>query len=155
MKTAELSLDTPAPSIPLDRKSAIQLMDAGLSESAENELVGGYDRCRKNGYVSFHTEVLHANHGSRVRREVIVGPADLRHDLEHHAQWNVDAFDECLATVVKAAQRHQKAAGILCRGIESIKTFAEQGFTEIAVESDLSILRQAYQQIQAAVRIKS
>lgn len=86
---------------------------------------------------------------------LFVGPADLRHDLEHHAQWNVDAFDECLATVVKAAQRHQKSAGILCQDIESIKTFADQGFTEIAVESDLSILRQAYQQIQAAVRIKS
>jgi 2-keto-3-deoxy-L-rhamnonate aldolase RhmA len=86
---------------------------------------------------------------------LFVGPADLRHDLEHHAQWNVDAFDECLATVVKAAQRHQKAAGILCRDIESIKTFADQGFTEIAVESDLSIIRQAYQQIQAAARMKS
>lgn len=86
---------------------------------------------------------------------LFVGPADLPHDLEHHAQWNVDAFDECLATVVKAAQRHQKSAGILCQDIESIKTFADQGFTEIAVESDLSILRQAYQQIQAAVRIKS
>ena len=56
---------------------------------------------------------------------------------------------------VTAGQRHQKSAGILCRDIESIKTFADQGFTEIAVESDLSILRQAYQQIQAAVRIKS
>jgi len=40
-------------------------------------------------------------------------------------------------------------------GMESIKTFTTQGFTEIAVESGLSILRQAYQQIQAAVRIKS
>lgn len=86
---------------------------------------------------------------------LFVGPADLRHDLEHHPEWNVDAFDECLATVVTAAQRHQKAAGILCRDIESIKTFADQGFTEIAVESDLSILRQAYQQIQVAVRVKS
>jgi 2-keto-3-deoxy-L-rhamnonate aldolase RhmA len=86
---------------------------------------------------------------------LFVGPADLRHDLEHHAQWNVDVFDECLATVVKAAQRHQKPAGILCRGIESIKTFADQGFTEIAVDSDLSIVRQAYQQIQAAARVNS
>ena len=42
---------------------------------------------------------------------------------------------------------HGKAAGILCRDIDSIKPFAAQGFTEIAVESDLSILRQAYQEI--------
>ncbi len=84
---------------------------------------------------------------------LFVGPADLRHDLEHCSEWNVDAFDECLATVVKAAQQYGKAAGILCRDIESITTFAVQGFTEIAVESDLSILRQAYQQILNAARV--
>jgi 2-keto-3-deoxy-L-rhamnonate aldolase RhmA len=99
-----------------------------------------------------HVESIAAVDGVDV---LFVGPADLRHDLEHHSEWNVDTFDKCLANVTKAARQHQKAAGILCRDLESIPTFTTQGFTEIAVESDLSILRQAYQQIQAAVRMKS
>ena len=78
---------------------------------------------------------------------LFVGPADLRHDLEHHRQWHLTDFDACLTAVVNATQQHGKAAGILCRDIDSIKTFVDQGFTEIAVESDLSILRQAYQEI--------
>ena len=80
---------------------------------------------------------------------LFVGPADLRHDLEHHPEWNVADFDACLAAVVNATLKYGKAAGILCRDVETITKFAAQGFTEIAVESDLSILRQAYQKILA------
>jgi 2-keto-3-deoxy-L-rhamnonate aldolase RhmA len=50
---------------------------------------------------------------------------------------------------VNAARKYGKAAGILCRDVETITKFADQGFTEIAVESDLSILRQAYLKILA------
>jgi 2-dehydro-3-deoxyglucarate aldolase/4-hydroxy-2-oxoheptanedioate aldolase len=80
---------------------------------------------------------------------LFVGPADLRHDLEHHPEWNVADFEACLAAVVNAARKYGKAAGILCRDVETITKFADQGFTEIAVESDLSILKQAYLKILA------
>jgi 2-keto-3-deoxy-L-rhamnonate aldolase RhmA len=80
---------------------------------------------------------------------LFVGPADLRHDLEHHPEWNVADFEACLDAVVNATLKYGKAAGILCRDVETITKFADQGFTEIAVESDLSILRQAYLKILA------
>jgi 2-dehydro-3-deoxyglucarate aldolase/4-hydroxy-2-oxoheptanedioate aldolase len=84
---------------------------------------------------------------------LFVGPADLNHDLEHHPEWNLTDFDACLTAVVNASQKYGKAAGILCRDVNSIKTFAAQGFTEIAVESDLGILRQAYKNILTTARL--
>jgi len=84
---------------------------------------------------------------------MFVGPADLRHDLEHHPDWKPADFETCLTAVVKAAQQQGKAAGILCRDLESITKYADQGFTVLAIESDLSILRQAYQQILSVGRM--
>lgn len=83
---------------------------------------------------------------------LFVGPADLRHDLEHHPEGDVASFDTCLDAVVSAARKHGKAAGILCRDVDGIGTFAARGFREIAVESDLAILRQVYQRILNAGR---
>lgn len=71
METIEASATTLSQSIAVDHSFANEVFQAGLSESAENELMGAYARCRKNGYASWHTEVLHHNHSSKVRREVI------------------------------------------------------------------------------------
>lgn len=83
---------------------------------------------------------------------LFIGPADLRHDLEQHPEGSVNDFDACLEAVIAAARKYGKAAGILCRDVAAIGTFVARGFTEIAVESDLAILRQAYQKILIAGR---
>lgn len=44
---------------------------------------------------------------------LFVGPEVLRHDLEHHPDWNLTDFDACLPVVVKASRQYGKAAGIL------------------------------------------
>jgi 2-keto-3-deoxy-L-rhamnonate aldolase RhmA len=60
---------------------------------------------------------------------LFVGPADL----------------DCLDQVLAAARSSAKAAGILVRDAAELAALSARGFTRIAVDSDLSILRKAYQ----------
>jgi 2-keto-3-deoxy-L-rhamnonate aldolase RhmA len=82
---------------------------------------------------------------------LFLGPADLRHDLEHGhgtdtGELGLD-FDGCLETVLAASRAAGTEAGILVRDPAEIAATAARGFSRIAVESDLSILRKAYRSI--------
>ena len=55
--------------------------------------------------------------------------------------------EESLRAVVKAAHSAGKAAGILVRDLSGISHHLQLGFTWVAVESDVAILRKAYQLI--------
>jgi 2-keto-3-deoxy-L-rhamnonate aldolase RhmA len=76
---------------------------------------------------------------------LFVGPADLRHDLEHSSSLELSDYDSCLAQILGAARDAGKEAGILVRESSDISRHAELGFSRLAVDSDLAILRQAYQ----------
>ena len=76
---------------------------------------------------------------------LFVGPADLRHDLEHNPNAGLGNYDTCLQRVLAAARGSGREAGILVRDAEDVKAHADLGFSHIAVESDLSILRKSYQ----------
>ncbi len=76
---------------------------------------------------------------------LFVGPADLRHDLEHSRSLELSDFDHCLDQILAAARDAGKEAGILVRDPAEVTRHAERGFTRLAVDSDLAILRQAYQ----------
>ena len=78
---------------------------------------------------------------------LFVGPADLRHDLEHNPNEGLPSYDECLAMVLSAARAAGKEVGILVRDAAELASHRDLGFTRIAVDSDLSILRKAYQNI--------
>ncbi len=78
---------------------------------------------------------------------LFVGPADLRHDLEHSPGAAPADYDRCLAEVVVAALAAGKEAGILLREAAALPAHRELGFTRIAIDSDLSILRNAYQNL--------
>lgn len=76
---------------------------------------------------------------------LFVGPADLRWDLTAHA--SAKPYEDCLAEVVAAAHSAGKSAGILVRDVAEARTVRALGFTYIAIDSDLAILRNAYRQI--------
>lgn len=76
---------------------------------------------------------------------LFVGPADLRHDLEHSSSLEVSDYDSCLAQILGAAREAGKEAGILVRDPVGVADYAERGFTRLAVDSDLAILRHTYQ----------
>lgn len=77
---------------------------------------------------------------------LFVGPADLQFDLKNNPESTIGAYAKCRAAVVAAAQAAGKTAGILVRELTDLKPHLDLGFTHVAVDSDLAILRKAYQQ---------
>lgn len=75
---------------------------------------------------------------------LFVGPADLQHDLAVRQPTAGASFEDCLDRVVAAARAAGKAAGILVREPGDLPRRAEQGFSFVAVESDVAILRNAF-----------
>jgi 2-dehydro-3-deoxyglucarate aldolase/4-hydroxy-2-oxoheptanedioate aldolase len=78
---------------------------------------------------------------------LFVGPADLRFDL--NARQATRSYEDCLAVVIDAAREAGKAAGILVRDVKDLPGLRQQGFTWLAIDSDLAILREKYRQIVA------
>ena len=80
---------------------------------------------------------------------LFVGPADLQYDLQvHHS---ARTYEDCLKRVAKAAAEHNKASGIRVSQLADIPKMKALGFSWLAISSDLSLLREGFQQsIQAA-----
>ncbi|MFM8805451.1 MAG: aldolase/citrate lyase family protein, partial [Planctomycetia bacterium] len=75
---------------------------------------------------------------------LFVGPADLQHDLAVRQPAAGAGFEDCLHRVVAAARSAGKAAGILLRDPGDLERRVEQGFTFIALQSDIAILRDGF-----------
>ena len=83
---------------------------------------------------------------------LFVGPADLQHDLHHRPATDTADFEECLARVVAAARSAGKGAGTLVRDISELPHRLNQGFTQLAVQSDLALVRDAFSAILRTAR---
>jgi 2-keto-3-deoxy-L-rhamnonate aldolase RhmA len=75
---------------------------------------------------------------------LFVGPADLQHDLAVRQPAAGSGFEDCLDRVVAAARAAGKASGILVREPGDLPRRAKQGFSFVAVESDVAILRNGF-----------
>jgi len=73
---------------------------------------------------------------------LFVGPADLTHDLT--TRGHAALYEESLRKVVRACHTHGKQAGILVRNPADIPFLKELGYTVLAVDSDLGLLRKGY-----------
>jgi len=80
---------------------------------------------------------------------LFIGPADLQFDLEVRPAKSGQDYEGCLKEVAAAAAQAGKQSGILLRGTASIENFRSLGFTCLALDSDLAILRAGYQTITA------
>jgi 2-dehydro-3-deoxyglucarate aldolase/4-hydroxy-2-oxoheptanedioate aldolase len=67
--------------------------------------------------------------------------------LKNHAGSAAGDYAQCLRTVVAAAKHAGKAAGILVRDAADLQSHHDLGFTHIAVDTDIGILRKTYAQI--------
>lgn len=77
---------------------------------------------------------------------LFVGPADLQFDLKNKAQMTPEHYGSCLKTVITAAKEAGKTSGILIRDPGDLQRHLDLGFTHVAIDSDIAILRKAYQQ---------
>jgi 2-dehydro-3-deoxyglucarate aldolase/4-hydroxy-2-oxoheptanedioate aldolase len=73
---------------------------------------------------------------------LFVGPADLKLSLSTEPA--VPSFDAALNNIVTAAKTHDKHAGILICDTKDTATLLNQGFTKIAVDSYMSLLRAGF-----------
>jgi 2-dehydro-3-deoxyglucarate aldolase/4-hydroxy-2-oxoheptanedioate aldolase len=78
---------------------------------------------------------------------LFVGPADLQFELKNRPDCAPGDYAHCLAVVRDAAKSAEKRAGILVRDADDLPALRDLGFTHLAVDSDISILRKAYQGI--------
>jgi 2-keto-3-deoxy-L-rhamnonate aldolase RhmA len=83
---------------------------------------------------------------------LFVGPADLQHDLRRLGAEAPLDYDACLEIVAKVAGAAGKAAGILLRETGDLPRYHALGYSHIAVDSDLSILRKAWTDSVTAAR---
>jgi len=78
---------------------------------------------------------------------LFVGPSDLNFDLRTRPQQAKHSYGACLKQVVSAATEAGKSCGILIRDALELPALRKQGFTWLAVDSDLAILRNSYQKL--------
>ncbi len=81
---------------------------------------------------------------------LFIGPADLSFDLK--AQNSARPYDDCVSSIVKAAKDHGKGCGILVRHADDKEKLKGLGFTWIAMDSDLSLVREGFKRNLAAAR---
>lgn len=79
---------------------------------------------------------------------LFVGPADLNFDLTRRNETGV-SYQECLAAVAQAAREAGKLCGILVRDEREIPDLKALGYTHLAVDSDIGILRRGYQKTRS------
>ena len=77
---------------------------------------------------------------------LFIGPSDLQHDLRQRTDIAPGDFDHCVSLVIEAAKAAAKQTGILVRDPDDATKYRDLGFTYIAIDSDLAILRKGYQQ---------
>jgi 2-keto-3-deoxy-L-rhamnonate aldolase RhmA len=75
---------------------------------------------------------------------LFIGPSDLKLDLSTRKGPTFEYY-EAIKTVADAANKYQKQAGILIKNVEDIPEYSQLGYSCLAVESDLGILRKSYQ----------
>jgi 2-dehydro-3-deoxyglucarate aldolase/4-hydroxy-2-oxoheptanedioate aldolase len=83
---------------------------------------------------------------------LFVGPADLQFDLIHRPDPAAGDYASCLRKVASTAKDAGLSAGILLRDEGDVAPHRELGFSHIAVDSDLSIVRKAWQKTLASLR---
>lgn len=75
---------------------------------------------------------------------LFVGPADLKLSLKHTAPPGL-SFDQSLELVANAAKANKTMAGILARDKNAVNQAKALGYSCIAFDSDIAILRRGYE----------
>lgn len=83
---------------------------------------------------------------------LFVGPMDLQLSIQSSPQDTTLDYAACLREVAAAAQSAGKACGLLMRQTDDAAAFQALGFTHLAIETDITVLREGYRQIIQPLR---
>jgi 2-keto-3-deoxy-L-rhamnonate aldolase RhmA len=78
---------------------------------------------------------------------LFIGPADLKWDLTANGNMSDNNFNEAIKHIIDAALTNGKQVGIVAKTPEEMKRFLNMGITCITYASDLSFLKQGFQQV--------
>lgn len=83
---------------------------------------------------------------------LFIGPMDLQLQLQSYPQRSTRDYAACLREVSEAAESHGKACGLLLRQSDDTTALQALGFSHLAIETDITVLREGYRQILSPLR---
>ena len=83
---------------------------------------------------------------------LFVGPMDLKLHLQSHPERTRMDYAACLREVAAAARAAGKACGLLCRQTDDFAELQALGFTHLAIETDITLLRASYRKVIQPLR---
>jgi 4-hydroxy-2-oxoheptanedioate aldolase len=83
---------------------------------------------------------------------LFVGPMDLSTSLGVFRQYDHPLFLDALNKTLEAAQRHNRAAGILLPGVETTRYYRDMGFRFLTAGTDVLLLKTAAMQLVQDLR---
>jgi len=86
---------------------------------------------------------------------LFIGPMDLKLHLQSHPERTQLDYAACLREVSAAAREAGKVCGLLCRQTDDFSELQALGFTHLAVETDITLLRESYRQVLQPFRVET
>lgn len=86
---------------------------------------------------------------------LLIGQMDLKLQLQSYPERTRLDFTACLREVAAAAKEAGKACGLFCRQTDDFSELQALGFTHLAIETDLALLRESYRNVVQSLRGKS
>ena len=86
---------------------------------------------------------------------LFIGPMDLKLHLQSHPDRTPLDYAACLREVAAAAREAGKACGLLCRQTDDFTELQALGFTHLAIETDITLLRESYRKVIQPLRIET
>lgn len=83
---------------------------------------------------------------------LFVGPMDLKLQLQSHPERATRDFQGCLQEVALAAREAGKACGLLLLPADNVPEIQALGFTHLASETDITLVREGYRRVLEPLR---
>lgn len=78
---------------------------------------------------------------------LFIGPMDLQLQIQSYPERATRDYAACLKEVAAAAESAGKACGLLLRQTDDTTALQALGFTHLAIETDITVLREGYRQL--------
>jgi 2-dehydro-3-deoxyglucarate aldolase/4-hydroxy-2-oxoheptanedioate aldolase len=86
---------------------------------------------------------------------LFIGPMDLKLQLQAYPERTQLDFAACLREIADAAREAGKACGLLCRQTDDFAGLQALGFTHLAIETDITLLRESYRNVVQPLRAQA
>ena len=83
---------------------------------------------------------------------LFIGQMDLKLQLQSYPERTQLDFEACIKEVAAAAKAAGKACGMFCRQTDDFAELQALGFTHLAIETDITLLRESYRHVIQPLR---